>query len=180
MGIATIHYLAMNATDGKVADPGAEIEGIEYTYYVTSLQADTEYTIVWGDGSSNTSVTTEPDGSGSQTHIFASVGSYVVQVKSGNKVVAKNIADVGYNDGSIGTTGGTLATVSKEFFILSLVPDGEYTIHWGDSESDVVVMDGEGELTIDHTFNTADTFEVEVWRDKHIVASLVVTVTSAP
>lgn len=82
MGIATVHYLSMNARDGQVAldHAGTDYEDVEYTYELTSLQPDTDYTINWGDGSSDTSITTDADGAASETHTYADPDTYTITV----------------------------------------------------------------------------------------------------
>lgn len=80
MGIATIHYLSMNVHDGRIEEPTSPLlEDIQYTYTLSSLQADTDYTIAWGDSQSNT-LTTDGDGEWVGTHIYANPGDYTVVV----------------------------------------------------------------------------------------------------
>lgn len=81
MGIASVHYLSMNVRDGQVEldHAGTDYEDVEYTYNLTSLQPDTDYTIDWGD-SSTTSITTDADGSASATHTYADPDTYTIVV----------------------------------------------------------------------------------------------------
>lgn len=81
MGIASVHYLSMNARDGGIAldHAGTDYEDQEYTYELTSLQPDTDYTIDWGDESSD-SVTTDGDGLASATHTYVDPGTYEIVV----------------------------------------------------------------------------------------------------
>ena len=82
MGIATVHYLSMNARDGQVAldHAGTDYEDVEYTYTLASLQPETDYTISWGDGSTDSSVTTDVDGAVSATHTYADPDTYTIVV----------------------------------------------------------------------------------------------------
>jgi predicted DCC family thiol-disulfide oxidoreductase YuxK len=97
MGIATVHYLSMNAHDGQINldHAGTDYEDVEYTYELTSLQADTDYTISWGDDSSDTSVTTDEDGAASATHTYADPDDYTIVVTDEDgKVVASEVVTI--------------------------------------------------------------------------------------
>lgn len=81
MSIATVHYLSMNVRDGGIAldHPGTDYEDASYTYELTSLQPDTDYTIDWGDESTS-AVTTDGEGLASVTHTYADPGTYEIVV----------------------------------------------------------------------------------------------------
>lgn len=80
MGIATVHYLSMNVRDGQVVEPVAPVyEDTSYSYSVSSLQPEVDYTISWGDDTS-TAFTTDVDGAWEGTHTYADPGDYTILV----------------------------------------------------------------------------------------------------
>lgn len=81
MGIASIHYLSMNVHDAGVTPPGSPSDAGSQNYAFYSLQADTDYTVDWGDGSSDTQFTSDSNGdSGNIAHTYADDGLYTITV----------------------------------------------------------------------------------------------------
>lgn len=179
MGIATVHYLSMNVLDGKVSGTSPGTQGIQYTYNLTNLQPSTAYTIVWGDSTSNTSVTTNSSGAGSATHTYVDAGSYTVTVKLGTRNVAKTEIVVGYDDGTIAADGTVTEGVEETFTLASLAPSYGYTINWGDGEpTSSVTTNSSGAATATHTFAEAGSYTVQVLVGSHVSASVSVTVVA--
>jgi YVTN family beta-propeller protein len=77
MGIATVHYLSMNALDGKVDIPDEEgtntiLEDWSGSYTFDNLQVPNVYTVNWGDSTPTEDVV---------------VGGAISRIKTSNKVV---------------------------------------------------------------------------------------------
>jgi hypothetical protein len=176
MGIATIHYLSINARDGRPGPvPSPNVQAIEYTYSVDSLQADTEYSVFWGDGDDEL-VTTDSDGTLEATHTYANPDSYNIQVKSGSKVVAKFTAVVTADDGVVSSEDSPFFEgVEATFDFTSFAPDTDLYVVWGDgSANGVLTTDSSGEGSLTHTYPEERAYVIQVFLDSNdeLVASL--------
>jgi hypothetical protein len=92
MGIATVHYLSMNVQAGTITNPGAVNATVSETFTFTGMSESAPYTIVWGDATANTAVTSDASGVITQAHTYATVGSKTINVYNGTDTSGNAVA----------------------------------------------------------------------------------------
>jgi PKD repeat protein len=139
-------------------NPNAGNVGQSITANLTQLLAVVNYTLDWGDGSSDpiTGVTTA-----NPTHVYAAQGTFVVKVLATGIAPVTQPITIGIGIPSLVLSASSLtlgqitqATVSQ------MISSVTYTLDWGDGSSDPIT--GVTTLVVPHTYTAAGTFTVKL------------------
>jgi hypothetical protein len=110
MSLATVHYLSMNARNGKITVPDTITSGVDNTYTITSTSPNTAYYINWGDST------------------VSSVGPFTVTNKVKTTTVATLIVpNHTFIVGQPVTVSGVDATFNGTYFITAIGGSGATT-----------------------------------------------------
>lgn len=165
MSQVTVHHPSSYGKTGTVTFPSLFTAGTSQTLNVTSLKPSQQYTIVWGDGTANTQITTDVNGAGTTTHTYAKAGNYTAQMYEGatatGSVMGQRLIV------ALGTisSDGTVTAGQNEAFSAALLPNSTAVFFdWGDgSFSGSVTTSGTGTLTAqNHNFAVSGSQNVRV------------------
>lgn len=182
MGIASVHYLSMNVTNGKISVSGDVLVGGTKNYVLSSLNPEDDYTIDWGDGGATTAAETDAQGSVTKQHTYSAAGEYDIVVTSDatSQVVAKLTVLVLAPEILL-PEGDLIEGEEYEFSVRYLLPSSDYKIDWGDGTT---AFEGTstsgGILTEDHIYSTAGTYDIVVEDDASVEVATAEVVVVEP
>lgn len=163
MSMTTAHFYSwgVESARGTVPDDIDHDEANNYSF--AFLDPSTDYTIDWGDGSTDTTFTSGTDGtSGNKAHTYANAGIFDIVVTNDTtaQVVARDQAVV------LGVvTSSPVKLVPSNVVMTELAAAEDYRIDFGDGTSDTFTSDGSGEYTFTHVYATTGVKTVVVVLD---------------
>lgn len=165
MSIATVHYLSMNTPSGRLVQPTV-LQAASGTYTASSLAPSTSHTIVWGDATANTVVSTDSNGNLSTTHTYTLPGTYTIVITetTGGRQVGREVQSVGTHQGTLTIPGSITHAVSAAFSGSGFDVSGPFSIAWGDGTANTTGTSTAGGLisSTNHTYVNAGTYTIVV------------------
>ncbi|WP_040379905.1 PKD domain-containing protein, partial [Deinococcus aquatilis] len=160
----------------RVAAPvptlSATANGLSATLNLGNLVGDYQYSIDWGDGSTET-LTAQGDPNVQLVHPYLQPGTYTIQVTPRNSPPATTTVTVALPPPIVTATANVLTATLN---LGNLVQNSTYSVNWGDSATEpLTASDVTAQLT--HTYSQPGTFTIQVIPQGGIPVTTTVTLT---